>query len=182
VCRGSDNGHFWHFYQQNQWPTERCGKKMTHCPEKEICDASRTLECQVVYFIRIGKWIKVGITGNLDRRLKEFATSTAEPIQVLATFPGGRLEERRLHEALAASRRHGEFFESDMRLSGFIERIAAGENDAAWQWLEWTDPRRIEKLKAGEFQRKVVERRRTKKEEDAYYGGLVAERKQRLGW
>lgn len=137
----------------------------------------------VVYIVSIGKNLKVGYTTNLGQRIKAFRTSTAEEIEVLATFPGGRKEERRLHDSLAESRMHtGEFFHRDYRINNFIDFINAGDLEKAWRWLDETHIDRRRRRRAEERQARVAARRQTKAEFDAYIAGLVAERKRTLGW
>jgi hypothetical protein len=132
----------------------------------------------VVYFLEIGKHVKIGVTKDLRRRLKQYATH-AIGVEVLATFPGGRKEEQRLHRAFSALRcEPGEFFSRDPCLSCFIECIKSGDIGAAWGWL----PDRRAQINAEERRRQISHRRKTKAEEDAYYASLVAERKRRLGW
>ena len=63
----------------------------------------------VVYLVQIGKHIKIGFSKNLKQRLKDFATSTAETIELLAAIPGDREVERRLHESLRDIQFHREF-------------------------------------------------------------------------
>src|SRR5262249_50681228 len=127
----------------------------------------------VVYFVQVGKHIKIGFTTNLDRRLK---------IRLLATISGGRELEQRLHCAFSETRIRGEFFHCEWRLNWFIELVSRPDLAGAWKYLEDTSPARIAQRNIQDRQRRVAERRKTKAEEDAYYAGLVAERKRRLGW
>jgi len=66
----------------------------------------------VVYFVRIGKHIKIGFTTNLTKRLKSFRSATAEPIVALMTAPGGHDLEQKLHLLFAENRinKNNEFF------------------------------------------------------------------------
>jgi hypothetical protein len=57
-----------------------------------------------VYFVRIGKFIKIGFTTNLRGRLKSFRGTSAEPIEVLLIIPGGRELEQRLHALFCEDR------------------------------------------------------------------------------
>ena len=52
-----------------------------------------------VYFVKLGKPIKIGVTMNLKKRLKSFQTTVIGP-QVLLTVPGGRELEQKLHSLL----------------------------------------------------------------------------------
>lgn len=137
----------------------------------------------LVYIIRIGKFVKVGFTTNLDQRVKSFRTSTAEEIDVLATFDGGRAEERRLHESLSESRLpRGEFFHHEFRIQNFVSLVTAGEVERAWQWLESTTRAARKQHVALERKKREEGRRQEKAKFSAYCAGLVAERKRTLGW
>jgi hypothetical protein len=47
--------------------------------------------------VRIGKFIKIGVTTNLTERLKTFQCVTVQDVEVLLTIPGDRDLEGRLH-------------------------------------------------------------------------------------
>jgi T5orf172 domain len=65
-----------------------------------------------IYFIRCGNAIKIGFSDRPIRRTHELSTGAPEPIVSIAAVLGTRTDERRLHRALAAYRRHGEWFEA----------------------------------------------------------------------
>jgi len=136
----------------------------------------------VVYFVQIGKHIKIGFSKNLNRRLEALATSTAETIKILATIPGSREVEQRLHQSLRSVRFRREFFWPDNRIDVFIHKAEKGDLAAAWKYLEDTSPERLQQREIEDRRRRVVERRKTKAEEDAYYAKLVDERRRTLGW
>lgn len=80
----------------------------------------------VVYLVRIGECIKIGTTANLHRRLQLLH---AQRTDLLAVIPGGRDEERALHERFAASLHHGrEWFTPTPDLIEYANqiRVAAG--------------------------------------------------------
>jgi hypothetical protein len=79
----------------------------------------------VVYFVRIGKHIKIGTTISLKGRLQSFRTSSAEEITVLLIIPGGREVERRLHDLFREERIRLEFFYSSLRIGGRTITAAA---------------------------------------------------------
>ena len=58
---------------------------------------SAGLPSPAVYFICIGKFIKIGVTTNLTERLKTFQCVTVQDVEVLLTIPGDRDLEGRLH-------------------------------------------------------------------------------------
>lgn len=65
----------------------------------------------VVYFIRAGDRIKIGVTSNISRRMQALQTGHPEMLDLLHTMPGGRREERQFHEQFRALRiRNSEWF------------------------------------------------------------------------
>jgi hypothetical protein len=119
-----------------------------------------------VYFIRIGKFIKIGFTTNLAGRLKSFRTGTAESITVLLTIPGGRDLERRLHKLFHADRITGtEFFHDQWDICNFIDLTKQKSLDAAFEYIEWLH-----------WARTPAGRARAKQLSEERYQAMVAER------
>lgn len=56
-----------------------------------------------IYFLRVGGYYKIGWTTDLERRMRSYHPDT----QLLATHPGTRKDERRLHKKFAHLRTHG---------------------------------------------------------------------------
>lgn len=52
-----------------------------------------------VYFVRCGSYVKIGHGADPTRRLRDFEAGNPYPLRLIGMFPGGKLEERRLHEA-----------------------------------------------------------------------------------
>lgn len=149
--------------------------------QKELLTPPAPIE-PIVYFVQMGKYIKIGHSTNLPNRLKSFATTSPERPRVLLTIPGGQAVERRLHDVLSETRVRGEFFHYEYRIDGFIRFAEANDLASAWDWLEQTTPHRRNQKREEEHQSRVAERRRTRAEENAHYAALVAERKRQLGW
>jgi hypothetical protein len=65
-----------------------------------------------VYFVQAGESgpVKIGVTGNIEDRVRTMQTGSPQPLRVLATFPGGFDLEARLHRMFAPHRVHGEWF------------------------------------------------------------------------
>jgi hypothetical protein len=66
-----------------------------------------------VYFVRIGKHIKIGTINNLSRRLGEFRTASAEEITCTSNNARSRDTERRLHALFKEERLKLEFFRAE---------------------------------------------------------------------
>lgn len=62
--------------------------------------------------------VKIGVTRQLDRRMRALATGAGAELQLLVAFPGERGDEQMLHDRFAAYRKRGEWFE----YTGPIER------------------------------------------------------------
>lgn len=57
----------------------------------------------VIYYVQNAEHIKIGWTSNLAKRMRQFAPNS----RLLATHPGTRKDETRLHRMFAAHRTHG---------------------------------------------------------------------------
>lgn len=135
----------------------------------------------VVYFVRIGKNVKIGMTTNLHRRMKAMQTYASD-IKLLITIPGGRDLEQKLHQLLDESRVARELFHQDYRVISFIDQFEYYGLDRAIDFLEATTPAARKKAKEENFQKRVEAARQSKAEKDAYFASLVAERQRKLGW
>lgn len=129
----------------------------------------------VVYFVQIGKFVKIGFTTNLKSRIKSFKTSTAETITVLKTFPGSYRMEARLHDLFREQRVRNEFFHFDYYIDVFLRNtslesalkqldgIKADERLRKSNYAEWRAKRNAERLarleRDGERDRADIARR-----------------------
>jgi hypothetical protein len=77
-------------------------------------------EHPVVYYIRRGKYVKIGTTANLRERMRDLM-----PDEVLAVEPGGRALEQRLHHHFARIRfsRDREYFKLTDELQEHIDAV-----------------------------------------------------------
>src|SRR5262249_36762057 len=76
------------------------------------------------------------VTTNLKRRLKSFTGASAEPIQVVATFPGHRDLEQRLHRLFSGSRITNEFLRDDFQIQALIDEAKRTSIIAATEQME----------------------------------------------
>jgi Meiotically up-regulated gene 113 len=65
---------------------------------------------QQVYFIKIGRAIKIGFTTELKQRIASFRGASSEQITILAVFPGSKKAERYLHNLFSDLKITIEFF------------------------------------------------------------------------
>ncbi len=68
--------------------------------------------------------IKIGMTSNLKRRLRDLRKEHKEEITLLASMPGDTKKEFSLHERFKTSRLDGEWFARTPELLGFLARFA----------------------------------------------------------
>lgn len=75
-------------------------------------DQQQTSATSYVYVIgpRYLRPVKIGVTTNLEKRLKSIQTGNPEQLSVLWATEGGRDLEHALHEQFAAERQAGEWF------------------------------------------------------------------------
>jgi hypothetical protein len=80
-----------------------------------------------VYFVQgeMTRLIKVGITRNVDQRLRDLQCDSPDRLTLLASMAGNHKLELALHEKFQQSRRHGEWFAPDPDLLSFIAGIAS---------------------------------------------------------
>jgi hypothetical protein len=78
----------------------------------------------VIYFLRNEhQHIKIGTTRHLESRLDSLRGGYYGRLQLLATMPGGRDQERSLHERFAHLRIRGEWFHEAPELLAFVESL-----------------------------------------------------------
>ena len=83
-----------------------------------------------VYFVRSGDFIKIGFASNLDTRKRELQCGNPTEIELLATLPGPRSLEKRLHSLFAQHREGGEWFRVNDRLTDFLTSLRAIYGDS----------------------------------------------------
>lgn len=91
----------------------------------------------VVYYVRIGGYIKIGYTTKLRERMRSLRV---DPDALLAIEPGGRDEERRAHAWFAPERiGRWENFEPSARLLAHVEALREQYDLPRWASLPVTD-------------------------------------------
>lgn len=73
----------------------------------------------LIYFIRCGKYIKIGYSSNPEQRLKELQVGNPHKLKLVNTMPGDSKTELSLHKLYDSKRVHGEWFryEGDLKRS-----------------------------------------------------------------
>lgn len=112
----------------------------------------------MIYLIRSGQYVKIGISECPRKRIASIQTSNPEPIELLATAPGGRELEARLHSRFANLRHNREWFHDDISIREEIARLSGAEAvrqlepDGAvdnWRFEIKRKPRRATRRNAG---------------------------------
>lgn len=71
--------------------------------------------------------VKIGIAIDVNRRLSDLQMGSVEPLEMLATGPGGRTVEQRLHRRYEAQHVRGEWFELEPgQLRHLISAVSSG--------------------------------------------------------
>lgn len=73
-----------------------------------------------VYFITSGEHVKIGVSDNPGRRLKQMQTAQPAPLVLAGSMPGHFGLERELHRIFKKYRTHGEWFKLTAVISRFI--------------------------------------------------------------
>jgi hypothetical protein len=83
-------------------------------PKKKIRQQKRGGKYSVVYFIKIGEAVKIGVTTRIERRFSTLRNGSSEQhAYILALLPGGRSLEKYIHSLLSAARIKNEFFKAE---------------------------------------------------------------------
>ncbi len=85
-------------------------------------DSSET-SSEVIYFMRSGDMVKIGLTGDIERRVRAIQASSPLPVDLLATVPGGLSKEWELHSRFSAHRQHGEWFRLGKEIQRYLEEL-----------------------------------------------------------
>jgi len=129
-----------------------------------------------VYFIRVGKAVKIGVTINLKQRIKDFQIVSAEEIRTLAVFPGNRRTESLLHKLFAEERIRNELFRFDYWIDSFLTYAKAESFESAIERTTKAKTEiRLDQALRKESLNKLKATQRAKMSE-AEYREIVAER------
>jgi len=93
------------------------------CAKRRRKERDPSFSC---YAMRAGNLIKIGVAKNVEARRAAFQTGSASVIEVIAVWHGDRFDEARAHEALAAHRVHGEWFNACREVLAFISAKRRG--------------------------------------------------------
>ena len=75
----------------------------------------------ITYLIQCGEFVKIGITADIESRLRTLESSNPHALKVVALLAGGRALERALHKRFADYRHRDEWFRIEGALAKWIE-------------------------------------------------------------
>lgn len=105
----------------------------------------------MIYFAQAvsGGSVKIGHSADVPFRLKQLEAHYGQPLALLATLPGGRKEEREIHERFASARLgRSEQFQPIAEIMAFIGRpLLVGPNPDAVEGM----PRRFRTVKIDKY-------------------------------
>jgi hypothetical protein len=80
-----------------------------------------------VYFVQVGfdGPIKIGVAVDMDKRMRQLQAGCPYTLFLLAIMPGGREQERELHDRFALYWMHHEWFEPVAPIYDYVELIRA---------------------------------------------------------
>lgn len=74
----------------------------------------------MLYFIRSGQYVKIGVSARPWARMAEFQTANPEPLEMLAIGPGDYGFEAELHRLFGEHRGVGEWFRENDRIRAVV--------------------------------------------------------------
>jgi hypothetical protein len=77
----------------------------------------------MIYFIRSGQFVKVGVSEQPWKRLSNLQTAHHDHLEMLAIMPGDRAFEQRLHKRFAEYRHNREWFRDSDPLQQYIQEV-----------------------------------------------------------
>jgi hypothetical protein len=79
----------------------------------------------VVYFLKNGKRksVKIGVSGNVEKRLSSINTAAADKLTCIATVEGGYGKEKALHKQFKAYWIKGEWFRLEGELAEYVASL-----------------------------------------------------------
>ena len=88
---------------------------LTHPPEKN--------KPSYVYFIESENRIKIGVTGNVDKRFSALKTGSPVMLNLIGYINGTKTKEKELHQLFSPLWSHGEWFKKNDDLMKYINEV-----------------------------------------------------------
>lgn len=81
----------------------------------------KTQRVRVLYFVRCGDFVKIGLTENLYARIKHLRNMNPLEPFVVAVFPGSRHTEKMYHDRFKNEHERREWFRYEGGLKDYLE-------------------------------------------------------------
>lgn len=95
-----------------------------YAAETEVpVERSKRQMASIVYFARMGPYVKIEHTINLKQRLSAIRTSAPEAVEAIYWCPGAQGEEKRYHRLFSAAHLRGEWFRLDGPITQYLGLI-----------------------------------------------------------
>jgi hypothetical protein len=75
-----------------------------------LLDSLKPKRVDTIYVVRCGYRVKIGFTANLNQRMHSLSTANHRPIELLASWPGNKADEKAIHARFSDIRVRGEWF------------------------------------------------------------------------
>lgn len=79
-----------------------------------------------IYFIKQGDFVKIGVSRDIDNRIKALQTGSPDELELLADEYGDEITERWLHELFSNQWHRGEWFRLDDEIINYINCLKQG--------------------------------------------------------
>ncbi len=101
---------------KTRWAVEECFDTLKHAHWRPFPESK-------IYFIGDVRMIKIGITGNVEERLRKLQTGNSRQLKILRLVLGDADEEFFFHERFADLRGIGEWFRNEGPLKHFLANV-----------------------------------------------------------
>lgn len=92
-----------------------------------------------VYFIRAGSVVKIGYSADPHKRLADLQTANHRKLTLVATIPGEREDESRLHGRFAAYRIAGEWFTYSRPIRALVRSVRGLDHGPETDRVLWME-------------------------------------------
>ena len=88
-----------------------------------------------LYFVRVGRWLKIGRSGDIQERLRIISCHAPTPPELVGVLAGEGRQEKVWHYAFRKTRSHREWFRIGPALKETVDAALRGED-----WMQTVGP------------------------------------------
>ena len=95
----------------------------------DSCEEKYLKSLHFIYFVQdtVLKYIKIGYTNNIKRRIKDLQVGNPHKLELIAQINGGKNKEERLHKKFDKYNIRNEWFEPNEEILKYISEINVKE-------------------------------------------------------